>query len=68
MPIVNRQSDLSIESCIQTCTSMGNTAAGMEYANECSCDNQLSNAAKKTADSECNMACAGNSNEKCGAG
>ncbi|KAL8724532.1 MAG: hypothetical protein Q9181_006783, partial [Wetmoreana brouardii] len=60
---------LTVESCIAKCVGLGYTVAGMEYSKQCFCDNSLINGGKPAAaDTECNMACAGNSAEKCGAG
>jgi hypothetical protein len=58
----------TVESCIQTCISAGYTVAGLEYSSQCFCDNYLNNGAAPTDASKCNMACAGNPNEICGAG
>jgi len=58
----------TIESCIQTCKGLGYTVAGMEYSSECYCDNHLYNGAAPTAESDCNIPCAGNPVEMCGAG
>jgi hypothetical protein len=59
---------LTVESCIQTCISLGYSAAGMEYGQQCFCDNFLYNGATLVADTQCSMTCPGNPNEKCGAG
>lgn len=56
------------ESCISYCSSNGFAYAGVEYSQECYCGNTIS-ASGKTADAgDCNMGCAGNANELCGAG
>lgn len=53
--------------CIATCSASGFNLAGTEYSNECYCDNGLVNAATRaTADGECNMACAGDTDHACG--
>ena len=60
---------LTIESCIQTCIGKGYSAAGAEYSTQCSCGNAIIQGGKlASADTDCNMACGGNSAEKCGAG
>lgn len=59
---------LTIQSCISKCSSFGYTVAGMQYSSQCFCDNFLRNGATNTSDSDCSMACAGNSGQKCGAG
>ena len=40
----------------------------MEYASQCFCANYVANGGVLTADTDCSMACGGNSAEKCGAG
>ena len=66
----NQQPDnqqLTIESCIATCSAAGYTVAGMEYSVQCFCDNYISNGgALASADSKCAMTCGGNANEICG--
>lgn len=54
----------SLENCAQKCA--GFTYFGVEYANECYCGNTLLNNAAKQAQTDCNMACTGNSLELCG--
>jgi hypothetical protein len=61
-------SSLTVQSCIAKCSNAGYSVAGMEYASQCFCDNYLRMGATNASDSDCNMACAGNSAEKCGAG
>ncbi|KAF2192285.1 copper radical oxidase [Zopfia rhizophila CBS 207.26] len=64
----NDNNQLTIESCISTCSDLGYSVAGLQYSVQCFCDNFLRNAATKAPESDCNMACSGNSGEKCGAG
>ena len=60
---------LTVESCVSMCQAGGYSVAGMEYSRQCFCGNALINGATKaSADNQCNMACAGNSTEMCGAG
>ncbi|KAF7342070.1 putative fungistatic metabolite [Mycena venus] len=59
---------LTVESCISTCKSRGFSYAGMEYANECYCGTGYAVPAVKAPETECSMACAGSTSEKCGAG
>ena len=59
---------LTVESCIAMCSSQGYTIAGMEYADQCFCDNYIRNSPSQVAESKCSMSCAGNSGEMCGAG
>ncbi|KAF4635308.1 hypothetical protein G7Y89_g2796 [Cudoniella acicularis] len=56
----------TVESCVNTCISQGYSVAGMEYSQQCWCDNFLYNGAALTTGTSCNMACAGNTNEICG--
>ncbi|KAF2239089.1 WSC-domain-containing protein [Viridothelium virens] len=52
--------------CASTCRSKGFKYAGTEYGNECYCGNDLEASTAQSTD--CNMACAGDSTQKCGAG
>ncbi|KAJ4172166.1 hypothetical protein NW754_002354 [Fusarium falciforme] len=61
-------SSMTPQRCIATCVANGFKVAGLEYSEECFCGNALNNAASKTAESECNMPCAGDSSQMCGAG
>lgn len=58
----------TVENCVASCVSAGYTVAGMEYSSQCFCDNAVIRGGNLTADSQCNMACSGNSAEMCGAG
>ena len=64
----NDNVNLTIESCVATCTAQGYTVAGVEYGVQCFCDNFLRNGAALTSASDCNVNCGGDSTEKCGAG
>lgn len=55
----------SIEACQAFCTAGGYRYAGLEYAQECYCQNAILPLAKK-AQSTCVMTCAGNRTEICG--
>ena len=59
---------LTVESCVSVCSNTGYSVAGMEYAYQCFCDNFLRNAATNASEADCSTPCAGNANEKCGAG
>ena len=62
-------SSLTVESCVGSCYAQGYSVAGMEYSTECYCGNAIySGGTLASSDSDCNMACGGNANEKCGAG
>ncbi|KAG8880657.1 hypothetical protein FRB97_000611 [Tulasnella sp. 331] len=52
--------------CLSTCTGMGYTYAGTEYADECYCGNSLSGGTLDSVDTDCNAACAGDSTKICG--
>lgn len=64
---------LTVESCIATCSSLGYSVSGVEYGVQCFCSGKngqglVYNNPSLVDDSQCNMACSGNSYEKCGAG
>jgi glucan 1,3-beta-glucosidase len=58
----------TIEACQATCHASGYTFAGVEYANECYCDNKIENTGGPAPDrtAGCIMACAGNAAKTCG--
>ena len=56
------------ESCVVHCASKGYPMAGVEYADECYCGYNLDSSSSKEVETDCNMACSGNSAEICGAG
>jgi hypothetical protein len=59
----------TVESCIAACKALGYTIAGMEWSQQCFCDNFLYNGAALAANqADCNMPCSGNAAEICGAG
>lgn len=58
----------TVEGCVATCKGLGYSIAGMEYSTQCFCDNFMYNGAAKVPETDCNMACSGNSKEMCGAG
>lgn len=53
-------------SCINFCESKGYQFAGVEYARECFCGHQIRSKSTKKDDSECAMACTGDSSLTCG--
>jgi hypothetical protein len=61
-------SAMTPELCKAACQSQGYTLAGVEYADECYCDNKIENGQGPAPDGAvgCNMACAGNAAEICG--
>jgi WSC domain len=59
----------TVESCVNYCAGAGYTIAGMEFSTQCFCDNAIYNGGAPAANqADCNMACAGNPAEICGAG
>ncbi|KAM5543649.1 hypothetical protein V8D89_002900 [Ganoderma adspersum] len=54
--------------CAAFCASQGFTLAGVEFSDECYCDNEMRNGASMSVVTwnECSNHCAGNSNEICG--
>jgi hypothetical protein len=59
---------MTVAGCTSACGSSGYALAGLEYAQECWCDNYVSSSGSKAAITDCNMACNGNASEFCGAG
>ncbi|KAK3325520.1 hypothetical protein B0H66DRAFT_548554 [Apodospora peruviana] len=57
---------MTLESCATFCS--GYTYFGVEYARECYCGNSLAASSVPAGISDCNMNCAGNPLEYCGAG
>lgn len=55
------------EKCIDRCKSLGFSIAGTEYGGQCYCGNEVVGS-EKLADSECNLACEGKADDKCGGG
>ncbi|RFU79924.1 cooh terminal wsc domain-containing [Trichoderma arundinaceum] len=53
------------EKCVANCVSKGFSLAATEYGGQCYCGNELVGSAK-LADSQCSVACEGNSKEVCG--
>ena len=60
--------EMTQASCISTCDTMGYSVAGMEYGVQCFCDDFIRNGAPQAPDTDCNMACSGDSTAMCGAG
>ncbi|KAF7933528.1 uncharacterized protein EAE98_003237 [Botrytis deweyae] len=61
--------NLTVETCVATCSGLNYIVAGMEYSSECFCDNFVGNGGVlATSPADCNMPCSGNSSEICGAG
>ncbi|KAL7798440.1 COOH terminal WSC domain-containing protein [Trichoderma ceciliae] len=53
------------DKCVANCVSKGFSVAATEYGGQCYCGNELVGSAK-LADSQCSIACEGNSKEVCG--
>lgn len=64
----NTNGQNTVASCRAACTALGLAIAGVEYGSECWCGSQMAAASTLVADSECNMACQGDSSSTCGAG
>ncbi|KAF9484627.1 copper radical oxidase [Pholiota conissans] len=57
----------TVQSCIAQCIAQNFTIAGMEFADECNCGNQLvAGAVIATDQTTCNMGCAANATQACG--
>ncbi|KAI5359093.1 putative hem peroxidase, carbohydrate-binding WSC, hem peroxidase superfamily [Septoria linicola] len=60
-------SNMTIRGCLSACAGRGFAYAGLEYAQECFCGNEVRNAGTCASDqSTCNMSCRGNRAEICG--
>ena len=57
---------MTIEACTAACSKAGYNYAGVEYADECYCDNTLQEYAALVTDGRCSMSCNGDNNETCG--
>jgi hypothetical protein len=60
--------NMTVESCVGFCSSNGFNYAGMEYSDECYCDNNLPTEAAPVPGiaGHCTMKCSGNSTQNCG--
>jgi hypothetical protein len=58
--------NLTIEPCQWACRNAQYTFAGVEFGDECWCDNVMRGIGVRTVDSDCNMPCYGNALETCG--
>lgn len=57
------KNNMTIKECVNVCLKRGFKYAGLQYGNDCYCDNTYDKYGK--ADN-CNMSCSGNKNEVCG--
>ncbi|KAJ6521662.1 glyoxal oxidase N-terminus-domain-containing protein [Mycena vulgaris] len=60
--------NLTMEICVATCDAQNFTIAGGEFSTQCFCGDELIEGAASAPESDCNMACGGNSTQACGAG
>ncbi|KAH9478079.1 WSC domain-containing protein [Psilocybe cubensis] len=58
---------VTAETCTSACKAAGYALAGLEFGQECWCDNYMP-LAVNTPDSDCNMVCVADNTELCGAG
>ncbi|KAJ8496398.1 hypothetical protein ONZ51_g1161 [Trametes cubensis] len=59
---------MTVESCVSFCSSQDFNFAGLEYAQECWCGDEIANGGTNATESDCNFACTGDASEICGAG
>ncbi|KZV88699.1 WSC-domain-containing protein [Exidia glandulosa HHB12029] len=57
---------MTVEKCLDACASAGFNVAGIQFGEECRCDNAVLPAGPKLPDSSCMLPCNGNANEYCG--
>jgi hypothetical protein len=57
---------MTLEPCQGACKYAGYVFAGVEFGQECWCDNFIRGIGVSVADGECNMHCSGNNSETCG--
>lgn len=63
---VTASSTMTQEMCVSTCKSRGLNVAGVEYGKECWCGKTVPT--MEAPESDCNMKCAGDDRQSCGAG
>ncbi|KAH8896901.1 WSC-domain-containing protein, partial [Thozetella sp. PMI_491] len=60
--------DMTVEVCVAACQTQGYSVAGVEYGQECYCDNAIPSDSLLAPNSDCmGMLCSGNSTEYCAA-
>lgn len=59
---------MTIEMCVAYCAGLGYSIAGAQYGTQCYCDNDIVAGGTQAPNSDCSMACAGDSTEICGNG
>ncbi|KAI9436641.1 WSC domain-containing protein [Lactarius indigo] len=60
------QHNNSVERCTDACKEGGYSLAGVEFAQQCWCDNNINNGGTQIDTKNCMLACSGNSSEICG--
>ncbi|KAJ7659270.1 copper radical oxidase [Mycena polygramma] len=58
--------NMTVENCIGFCEGKQFIFAGLEFMQECYCDNFIENSAQNVSITECNLPCTGLSDESCG--
>ncbi|KAJ6589389.1 glyoxal oxidase N-terminus-domain-containing protein [Mycena capillaripes] len=58
--------NMTVENCIDFCDAKNFILAGVEFMQECYCDNFIENAATTAPITDCSAACTGNPDESCG--
>ncbi|KIP07197.1 hypothetical protein PHLGIDRAFT_513029 [Phlebiopsis gigantea 11061_1 CR5-6] len=58
--------NLTVESCIDSCSSQNFTLAAMEFSVQCFCGNTLIEGAVLASEADCDMGCGANATEACG--
>jgi hypothetical protein len=57
---------MTVALCVEACQAAGYILAGVEYADQCYCDDTYTNGVPYSSLSNCDMSCSGNSSEYCG--
>ncbi|CZS94127.1 uncharacterized protein RAG0_04170 [Rhynchosporium agropyri] len=63
---INKSPINSVEACVTACSNSGYRYAGVEYRNECWCDNAIRTGTAQIAASNCLLPCAGTPSQTCG--
>lgn len=58
--------DVTVEACLDACAAAGFSVAGIQFGEECRCDNVSLPASEALSDDSCQLPCNGNANEFCG--
>ncbi|KAJ7635293.1 galactose oxidase [Roridomyces roridus] len=58
--------NMTVENCIAFCDGQNFIFAGVEFAQECYCDDHIENSGVSAPITDCNMACTGDPAESCG--